>query len=78
MPKCRFFPYCSYIEDHGCTDDWCKHYQPIPDVDMLFKLADEIDMLAIRLSLGDTVIRSKDIYEYARMIRDAVSVGDES
>lgn len=50
----------------------------MPDVDVLFKLADEIDMLAIRLSLGDTVVRSKDIYEYARMIRDAVSVGDES
>lgn len=78
MPKCRFFPYCSYIEDHGCTDDWCEHYQPMPDVDVLFKLADEIDMLAIRLSLGDTVVRSKDVYEYARMIRDAVSVGGES
>lgn len=49
MPKCRFFPYCSYIEDHGCTDDWCEHYQPMPDVDVLFKLADEIDILAIRL-----------------------------
>lgn len=50
----------------------------MPDVDVLFKLADEIDVLATRLSLGDTVIRSKDIYEYARMIRDAVSVRDES
>ena len=41
MRECRFFPWCSYIEDHGCTKDWCEHYQPMPDVDVLFKLADE-------------------------------------
>ena len=43
MRECRFYPWCSYIEDHGCTKDPCRHYQPMPDVVALAKLADEIE-----------------------------------
>ena len=43
MRECRFFPWCSYIEDHGCTKDSCRHYQPMPDVDALLALAEEIE-----------------------------------
>ena len=41
MRECRFFPWCNYIEDHGCTKDSCRHYQPMPDVDALLALADK-------------------------------------
>lgn len=61
----------------GDTSQGCRDTVAC-DRDALLELADEIDMLATRLSLGDTVIRSKDIYEYAKMIRDAVSMRDES
>ena len=43
MRECRFFPWCSYIEDHGCTKDSCRHYQPMPDVDALLALAEDVD-----------------------------------
>ena len=43
MRECRFFPWCSYIEDHGCTKDSCRHYQPMPDVKALLALADELE-----------------------------------
>ena len=43
MRECRFCPWCSYIEDHGCTKDSCRHYQPMPDVGALLKLADELE-----------------------------------
>ena len=43
MRECKFSPWCSYIEDHGCTKDSCRHYQPIPDVDALLALAEDVD-----------------------------------
>lgn len=42
MRECRFYPWCSYIEDHGCTKDSCRHYQTMPDVDALLTLADTL------------------------------------
>lgn len=46
MRECRFSPWCSYIEDHGCAKDSCRHYQPMPDVDALLGLADRMEHMS--------------------------------
>ena len=75
MRECRFFPWCSYIEDHGCTKDSCRHYQPMPDVDALLELADEMDAYT---KCDDErcgeMMPPKDIHDYARRIREALGV----
>ena len=70
MRECRFFPWCSYIEDHGCTKDSCRHYQPMPDVDALLALADKV--------VADTEedVRSEDLvsaWQAGEALRDVAS-----
>ncbi len=43
MRECRFYPWCSYIEDHGCTKDSCRHHQPMPDVGALLRIAQVLE-----------------------------------
>lgn len=71
MRECRFYPWCSYIEDHGCTKDSCRHYQPMPDVGALLALADEMDEVAQRRrSMGYEGFAIGD-EDRARRIREA-------
>lgn len=67
MRECRFFPWCSYIKDHGCTKDSCRHYQPMPDVEALLALADECD----EMRDNGCSIGSYELYRIARRIREA-------
>ena len=67
MRECRFFPWCSYIEDHGCTKDSCRHYQPMPDVDALLKLADEIEDNDVTYCVSTQYV----LDSYASRIREA-------
>ena len=70
MAECRFFPWCSYIEDHGCTKDSCRRHQPMPDVDALLTLADEIEFDGAE-ALDDEDWCKPLLVEYARRIREA-------
>lgn len=74
MRECRFFPWCSYIEDHGCTKDSCRHYQPIPDVGTLLALADE--MVTIAGTYPKTSSTSPLLLRFARRIRKALGVAE--
>ena len=70
MRECRFYPWCSYIDDHGCTKDSCRHYQPMPDVKALLALADEMDVAcpeSASVAIGY-------IDDYALRIREACGV----
>ena len=73
MRECRFYPWCSYIEDHGCTKDSCRHYQPMPDVAALLALADEMGHPIRQAVWNQTagVRREHIMAEYARRIREA-------
>ena len=71
MRECRFYPWCSYIEDHGCTKDSCRRYQPMPDVAALLALADEMGEAAKRRrAAGHRGIAMFD-EDRARRIREA-------
>lgn len=75
MPKCRFFPWCSYTEGHGCTKGWCEHYQPMPDVNALKGLADEMQGHADAEDYGgDGRINAGCLWSYADRIREALGV----
>ena len=73
MRECRFFPWCSYIEDHGCTKDSCRHYQPMPDVDALLALAEEMQGYADGAASGDgfPYVNAGSLWSYADRIREA-------
>lgn len=73
MRECRFFPWCSYIEDHGCTKDSCRHYQPMPDVDALTKLADRMEHMA---GMG-ALLTANGLEMAAASIREAMGVVEE-
>ena len=72
MRECRFYPWCSYIEDHGCTKDSCRHYQPMPDVGALLALADEMDHTDSEVGWTDDALP-----HFARRIREALGVFDD-
>lgn len=67
MTKCRYYPWCSYMEGRGCLDNWCVNYQPIPDVEALMKLADEMDYTDSEVGWCDDAMPT-----FARRIREAV------
>ena len=73
MRECRFYPWCSYIEDHGCTKDSCRRYQPMPDVGALLALADEmygrLDEYDVGLHGG--IYMANEMRKCARRIREA-------
>ena len=75
MRECRFFPWCSYIEDHGCTKDSCRHYQPMPDVGALLALEDEI--VAIAGTYPKKGSTSPLLLRFALRIREALGVVEE-
>lgn len=46
MSECRFFDMCETAWDIGCDgaeDNACSQFEPMPDVDALRRLADELD-----------------------------------
>ena len=72
MRECRFCPWCSYIEDHGCTKDSCRHYQPMPDVDALLALADDLDYAGA--AVENVAYIDQTFHESASRIREALGV----
>ena len=74
MRECRFYPWCSYIEDHGCTKDSCRHYQPMPDVGALLALADELEEEGV--GVFSTTIRGGWLVDSAYRIREACGMVD--
>lgn len=74
MRECRFFPWCSYIEEHGRTKDSCMHYQPMPDVDALLETAESIESYAeLMIQCGVKTVPDV-LFDYARRIREALGV----
>ena len=75
MRECRFYQWCSYIEDHGCTKDSCRHYQPMPDVGALLALAEDVADSAAMATVMDASEGAKMLAEMlldiARRIREA-------
>lgn len=76
MAKCRFFPECARCNEVG--DSWfpceggadgtrCADYAPMPDVEALLALADEIE----RTAGFDTGIDPRVLLSFARRIREA-------
>ena len=43
MSECRFYPWCSYMIEHGCTKGSCPHHRPMPDVAALLEIAEQFD-----------------------------------
>ena len=71
MAECRYFPECQRCNEVG--DSWipciggsdgtrCLGYEPMPDVDALVKLADEM------------TVEKGDIWRWSSRIRDALGV----
>lgn len=85
MAECRYFPECQRCNETG--DSWipcaggsdgtrCYGYEPMPDVDALTKLADEMDEVAQRRrSMGYEGFAIGD-EDRARRIREALGVQD--
>ena len=92
MAECRFFPECQRCNEVG--DSWlpcaggsdgtrCKGYEPMPDVDALMALADEMErMPQCELCPAEIVDCSAHpdgcpdalLDHYARRIREALGV----
>ena len=92
MAECRFFPECARCNEVG--DSWfpceggadgtrCEDYAPMPDVDALLALADEIEYGAssddgeyhdLPATMVAAVARKQ--MEYARRIREACGMVD--
>ena len=95
MADCRYFPECQRGNEVG--DLWipciggadgirCEVYEPMPDVDELAKLADEMSRCAWYFGLDfdeDEPLRdrlkeaSEDFAECALRIREALGVSDD-
>lgn len=83
MRECRYFPECERFNETG--DSWlpcaggldgtrCNGYEPIPDVDALMALADELDSME-RVTSHNEVRVSNEMFEYiTRRIREALGV----
>ena len=78
MAECRFFPECARCNEVG--DSWfpceggadgmrCADYAPMPDVDALLELADEMDADGM-----DGWTHAVNVGDYARQIRKALGV----
>lgn len=99
MAECRYFPECQRLNETG--DSWipctggsdgtrCHGYEPMPDVDALAKLADEIwENADLSRELHSEMLKEKrldmaltfheyacELREYAGRIRDALGVTD--
>ena len=87
MTECRFFPECVKCNDVG--ESWfpckggayvmrCAGYTPMPDIDALMALANEISREAME-GKASTDLTSADIFrhfDYARRIREALGAQD--
>lgn len=91
MIKCRYFPECqrcnevgdSWIPCSGGTDGiQCDAYEPMPDVDDLLALADEMDAEKgfepprNLHTYPSRFVRVELLYGYARRIREALGKGE--
>lgn len=77
MAKCRYYAMCDICDRAG--DDWlpcdgtddgttCGHFEPMPDVESLLKLADEMDLA----SEDGLLVRDSDLMAWAIRIREAL------
>lgn len=86
MAECRYFPECQRCNEAG--DSWipcsggsdgtrCDGYEPMPDVEGLVALADEMQSqayLQLLWTLGYVDVRY--LIYYARRIREALGEGE--
>lgn len=88
MAECRFFPECARCNEIG--DSWfpceggadgmrCADYAPMPDVDALLKLADDVIKEAERKELscydrGVATVGTRYVRGISRRIREALGV----
>lgn len=83
MADCRYFPECQRCNETG--DSWlpcagghdgtrCHGYEPMPDVDALAKLADEMEAWALTCDHYDRRVSPIEVTRYARRIREALGV----
>lgn len=81
MAECRYFPECERCNETG--DSWipctggsdgtrCNGYEPMPDVDALARLADELECEGLEGWASGPV----HVGEYARRTREAL--GEDS
>ena len=82
MAECRYFPECQRCNEVG--DSWlpcaggadgtrCKGYEPMPDVEALLALAEEMQGYADVASCGDgfPYVNAGSLWSYADRIREA-------
>lgn len=90
MAECRYFPECQRCNEAG--DSWlpcaggadgirCKGYEPMPDVDALLALADEMERVAPDYLLWEVCEGTErsitdEVADFARRIREALGVTD--
>lgn len=85
MAECRYFPECQRCNEVG--DSWlpcaggadgtrCKGYEPMPDVEALLALADEMQGYADGAASGDgfPYVNAGSLWSYADRIREACGV----
>lgn len=87
MAECRYFPECQRCNETG--DSWipcsggadgtrCDAYEPMPDMDALLELADEMDAYT---ECDDErcgkEMPPSTIHDFARRIREALGVSDD-
>ena len=86
MAECRYFPECQRCNETG--DSWlpcaggsdgtrCHGYEPMPDVDALMALADEIYDTSCD-NHGELSVSLGDIWGWAQAIREAMGVTDNA
>lgn len=73
MAECRYKGMCRIENDvRYLCNKTCMRYRPMPNRQTLLCVANELDNLAFRMSLGDVVVRPRDVYGYARSIYKAL------
>lgn len=81
MSECRYFPECQRCNEVG--DSWipcvggsdgtrCSCYEPMPDVDAIAKLADELEREGLKGWASGPV----NVGRYAARIRETLGVDD--
>lgn len=87
MLECRYKGQCRIEYDtdfdvcYPCIGDWgdtCARYEPMPDVDALRAMADELDMCADGCRRSDRApLTAEEVWECARRLREACGEGGE-
>lgn len=76
MAECRYYEMCarragSRDLPRSCDARHCWMFRPMPDVDALLALADEMDKWALTCDHYDRQVSPLEVTKYARRIREA-------